>query len=89
MEGRISVYPGFTGGLSLQYQGLSGSLFRYHLLPDSPLIDRGLCYEHRTQAQVAPYDDIDGEVRPMGAGCEIGADEIRWCKSKCVKSGRL
>jgi len=43
----------------------------YHLSGDSPLIDRGLCGD-------APHEvDFDGEERPMGRGCEIGADEVR------------
>lgn len=40
-----------------------------HLKPGSPMIDAGTCIG-------APSDDIDGETRPKGAGCDVGADEF-------------
>ena len=40
----------------------------YHLQPGSPLIDTGTCVG-------APPADFDGDTRPTGAGCDIGADE--------------
>jgi hypothetical protein len=40
----------------------------YHLMLDSPLIDKG------TGGVIAPFD-IDGDPRPHGAGMDIGADE--------------
>ncbi len=43
----------------------------YHLTLESPCIDTG------TDAGV--YTDMDGEVRPMGAGFDIGADEYLTC----------
>ena len=39
-----------------------------HLLPTSPLIDAGVCPE-------SAGADFEGDVRPSGAGCDIGADE--------------
>lgn len=41
-----------------------------HLRADSPAIDRG-------SAADAPHVDIDGDLRPAGAGYDIGADEWR------------
>ena len=40
-----------------------------HLRADSPAIDTGTCTG-------APATDFDGDTRPTGAGCDIGADEF-------------
>ncbi len=40
----------------------------FHLSLDSPCIDTGTSID-------APDDDIDGDLRPQGAGYDIGADE--------------
>ncbi len=40
----------------------------YHLRPESPCVDRG-------DALGAPNEDIDGNIRPKGAGVDIGAHE--------------
>jgi len=42
--------------------------FDYHLLADSPAIDTGI--------DAGVTTDIDGDLRPIGAGCDIGADEF-------------
>lgn len=41
----------------------------YHLSAASPLVDAGNC-------AVAPALDLDGDPRPSGASCDIGADEV-------------
>jgi hypothetical protein len=40
-----------------------------HLEAGSPMIDAGTCTG-------APADDFEGDPRPSGAGCDIGADEF-------------
>ncbi|MBK7316516.1 S-layer homology domain-containing protein [Candidatus Villigracilis affinis] len=48
---------------------LSGtSVSEYRLLSGSPAIDTANCAS-------APVDDFSGDLRPQGAGCDIGADE--------------
>ena len=44
------------------------TVFDYHLLSTSPAIDIANCAN-------APTDDFAGDLRPQGAGCDIGADE--------------
>ncbi len=48
---------------------VGGAPYNYHLRPISPAIDRGT-------ANGAPADDIDGDVRPLGSGIEMGSDEV-------------
>ena len=44
----------------------------YHLTSDSAAIDAGV--------DAGVTTDVDGDVRPQGAGYDIGADEFRqWC----------
>jgi len=40
-----------------------------HLRPGSPAVDAGTCVG-------APSDDFDGDARPSGPACDIGADEL-------------
>jgi hypothetical protein len=40
-----------------------------HLVADSPCIDAGTCTD-------PPLPDIDGDPRPVGTDCDIGADEF-------------
>jgi hypothetical protein len=49
----------------------------YHLQVTSPMIDRA-------NATYAPDDDVDGQARPIGAGDDIGADEISALSSNAV-----
>ncbi|MFC1888797.1 choice-of-anchor Q domain-containing protein [Thermodesulfobacteriota bacterium] len=72
-EGAVYVHPEVPGS----YHWLFGNMDQdplfvgggdYHLTADSPCIDAG------TDAGVDM--DIDGEMRPQGAGFDIGADEF-------------
>jgi len=40
----------------------------FHLAPGAAAIDRGHPADH-------PFDDIDGQLRPLGAAADVGADE--------------
>ena len=41
----------------------------FRLKAGSPMIDAGTCTD-------APADDFEGDARPNGSGCDIGADEF-------------
>jgi hypothetical protein len=41
-----------------------------HIRPGSPAIDRGVVF-------AGLVDDIDGDIRPMGTGMDVGADEAQ------------
>jgi len=56
------------GGNLNQDPRLKGPSASPHLKPTSPLIDAGICAG-------APPLDFEGDPRPSGAGCDIGADE--------------
>ena len=67
------------GGTLSQWQGHSGADAHSltsapqltadgHLSAGSPAVDAGICTG-------APVTDYDGDPRPQGAGCDIGADE--------------
>ena len=62
MEGAIADTLNNRGGCSVDDD--------YHLTPGSECIDAGTSSE-------APPIDVDGDVRPMGMGIDIGADEVR------------
>ncbi len=46
----------------------------FHLLPESPAIDRGTTVD-------APSADLDGNARPCGGGVDMGAFEYGSCGS--------
>jgi len=52
----------------------------YHLQPGSPCIDRGTC-------EGAPLLDLDGNPRPTGAGCDMGAYEFGSCPPPRFRRG--
>lgn len=71
---RSDIGPGVSG----TYNDLGGNISAdplfvgsrdEHLRPGSPAIDTGTCVG-------APVTDFDGDPRPSGAGCDMGADEV-------------
>lgn len=62
-----AYYNDLGGNLSANPRLRSGERARLH--PDSPMIDAAEC-------SLASSGDIDGDARPTGAGCDIGADEF-------------
>ena len=62
----FTPFPG-TGEISENPDFVSGG--DYHLKGTSPCIDTGLCMG-------AINSDIDGDDRPVGYGCDMGADEF-------------
>lgn len=60
-------YNDLGGNVSVDPRLRSGE--RAILRPESPMIDAGEC-------SLAPSDDVDGDARPSGGGCDIGANEF-------------
>jgi hypothetical protein len=67
-RGRVSVTPPGTNGNIRALPLLARD--NLHQLPDSPTVDRGAV------DGASGGLDIDGQPRPMGAGPDIGADEL-------------
>ena len=66
-SGNLSTDPLFIDPLDPESAPTTGG--NYHLLMDSPVMDTGT-------TTGAPEDDIDGNVRPIGAGVDMGANEV-------------
>jgi len=49
-----------------------GTVGDYHIQASSPAIDRGIC----TGTPAVPTVDFEGDSRPTGTTCDIGADEF-------------
>jgi len=65
-EGNIEAGPTFVEPIPVdQAPTVAGN---YHLRPGSPCVDAGT-------ADGAPPDDIDGDLRPIGLGFDMGSDE--------------
>lgn len=63
-----TVFPSFTGLIDVDPLFANPEAGQYWLLPGSPAIDAGT-------ADGAPDTDIEGTLRPQGAGVDIGAYE--------------
>lgn len=63
----INTDPLFINDVSYSLAPTSSG--NYHLLLSSPAIDLGT-------ATGAPSDDVDGNLRPLGNGVDMGADEV-------------
>lgn len=65
------TYPG-VGNITEDPMLVTGKTGNYHLRVQSPCIDSG--------APACPSTiDIDGEERPQGSLCDMGADEVKQC----------
>ena len=67
----ITVAQDITTVVGIQHQYTGAPAFAadgYHLMPGSAAIDRGVSAKVTT--------DIDGQSRPLGAGYDLGADEM-------------
>jgi len=67
---RDTTLQGQNGNLSVDPLFSNRGKGDYHLLPKSPCIDRGL-----NGLVDVPEKDIDGDLRTVGTGIDIGADE--------------
>ena len=66
----LSRLVGVMGENNLSLDPLFVSEDDFHISSNSPCIDMA-------DETVAPADDIDGQARPLGAGVDMGADEVR------------
>ncbi len=65
--------PRFVDILIVTADATPNLLGNYHLQPTSPAFDAGAVSKGVINA---PFDDIDGDLRPADNGYEMGADEI-------------
>jgi predicted outer membrane repeat protein len=64
-----SLYADLGGNIDLDSMFVDLRNGNLHLKAGSPMIDAGSC------AMASPHD-FDGDARPSGTGCDIGADEF-------------
>lgn len=65
----IGVTTGLNDlGGNISIDPLHVSSTEVHLTPGSPCVDSGTCTD-------APPTDFEGDPRPPGTGCDMGADE--------------
>jgi len=81
----VSSIVDLGGNVDVDSDFLNSGASNYHLAASSDLIDAGICSEFICQPgnpplcfnqRLAPYDDFDGDDRPLQATCDIGADEV-------------
>jgi len=68
-KGTFSQWQTHIGGESHSLTSAPQLTTDGHLSADSPAVDAGVCAG-------APTDDLDGDQRPQGPACDIGADEF-------------
>lgn len=66
--GNVDLDPTFVN-LQIATAGNQTTAGNFHLQSGSQVANRGM-------ATGAPADDFDGDVRPLGAGIDMGADEV-------------
>ncbi|MEZ4866175.1 MAG: IPT/TIG domain-containing protein [Caldilineaceae bacterium] len=65
--------PNFVGAILVAVETPPNLMGDYHLQAASPAVDMGVAGQDGVNA---PTDDIDGDMRPAGAGYDSGADEV-------------
>jgi parallel beta-helix repeat protein len=73
-SGTQSTFVWGQGNLNVDPLFVNTATADYHLQATSPVIDKG-------QLDSAPENDLDGYLRPCGAGIDMGAYEFGSCKA--------
>jgi|GEM_PF-1219114 len=76
-RGTFAQWQAHSGGESHSLTNAPQLTSDGHLSAGSPAVDAGVCIG-------APTDDLDGDRRPQGPACDIGADEFTSTQRKLI-----